>query len=295
MRKLRTILLQTKLHNLKEEIVPTLFTKHQFDLMQKKAKQQKLTASEKVEFSRSISKKLKAISQIMDKENKLFIYGKEKIFPERLNKAKKHLQQFSRQFKNKPIIISGSFLYSSKYNDIDVFVIEKYQKEDYKKEDYHINYLQPSALNSVFFNSLSKICIANFDLSSIRVEEKITANQIISQYQEIKRDLANDNHHWLKIDLRDFIINCHYTNNQVILDSFQLKSIINNLIRKKNKEKLIQKMFVYAFLMGFENKEIKKLSRNMIKSYQDLVKEYHHKVYYKELINTFQEVLDCAN
>lgn len=288
-------LLRTKLPHLKEEIVPALFTEHQFDLLQKKARQEKLTASEKVEFSRSISKKLQALNQIMGKRNRLFIYGKEKILPERLKKAKKLLRQFSRQFKNKPLLIGGSFLYSKKYNDLDIFVIEKYEKDDYKKDQHHINYLPPAALSSLFFNSLGKICLSNFDLSEIKVGEEITANQIISKYQEIRQDLAADNRSWLKIDLRDFIITCHYTSYQVILDSAQLRSSLNNLLSKKKKEKLIQKMFVQTLVMGFESKNIRAVSINMIKSYQDLIKEYQNKAYYEELIDDFREVLDCAS
>ncbi|MBI2151135.1 hypothetical protein HYU21_00210 [Candidatus Woesearchaeota archaeon] len=288
----------TRVQRFKDEIVPILFTEHQFDLLRKKAKQEKFTASEKVEFSRSISKKLKAISLMMGKENKLFVYDKGKILPERLKQAKKLLRKFSRRFKNKPIIIGGSFLYSERYNDIDIFVIEKYEKEDYEKNNYHINYLQPSALNSLFLNSLSKVCLSNFDLSMIKVEEKVTANQIISKYQEIQRDLASDNqknNNWLKIDLREFIIDCYYAGNKIILDSSQLRSILNNLLQKKNRKKLIQKMFVQAILMGFENKEVKAISINMIKSYKDLIKGYKNKKYYMELINTFHEVLNCAS
>ncbi|MBS3123335.1 hypothetical protein J4437_01735 [Candidatus Woesearchaeota archaeon] len=295
MSKFKNTLNWNKLQEIKEEIVPALFTEHQFNLLEKKAKKEKLTASEKVEFSRSVSKRLKAINIIAGKENNWFVYGKEKMITERIDEAKTLIRQFSRQFKDKPILIGGSFLHSKKYNDIDIFVIEKYEKEDYKKDNYHINYLQASALESLFFNSLSKICISNFDLSGIKVEENITINQVISKYQEIRRDFSANNNSWAKIDLREFIVDCYYSSNKIILDSSQLKSILNNILYNKKKNKLIQKIFIQAILMGFESKKIKAILTNIIKSYKYLIREYKNKAYYQELIGDFQEVLNCAN
>ena len=284
----------TKLRNLKAEMVPVLFTEHQFYLINKKSKKHKLTASEKVEFSRSISKKIKALAKIMGKEN-MFVYGQEKMIPERLALAKKYLNEFSRRFRNKQVVIAGSFLYSKKYNDIDVFIIEEYDKDDFHREDIHFNYLPPKALNSLFLNSLGKICLANFYLGHLIIKETITSNQIISKYQEIRQDLAEKKSDWLKIDLREFIIDSYYASNKIILDSIQLRDLLNHYLNHKNKEKLIQKLFVNTLLTGFPNSEIKKTSQQMIKSYQEILKKYPRPEYYYPIIDTFQEVLDCAS
>ncbi|MFH0701255.1 MAG: hypothetical protein V2A62_02350 [Candidatus Woesearchaeota archaeon] len=292
--KLKNELNWTRLQHLKSEIVPVLFTEHQFNLINKKAQQQELTASEKVEFSRSVLKKIKVLAKIIGKEDN-FIYGQEKILPHRLVLAKKYLKEFSRRFRNKRIIISGSFLYSEKYNDIDTFVIEKYDKDDFHKENIHFNYLPPKALDSLFINSLRKICLTNFDLNYLTVKETITSSQIISKYQEIRQDLAENKPGWLKIDLRDFIINCYYASNRIILDPIQLKDLLNHYLEHKNKDKLIQKLFVNTLLTGFSNSEIKKISQQMIKSYREILKEYSHPEYYNPIINTFQEVLNCAD
>ncbi|MEK6938419.1 MAG: hypothetical protein AABX04_05220 [Nanoarchaeota archaeon] len=282
-----------KLLNMKAEMVPVLFTEHQFHLIRKKAQQQRLTASEKVEFSRSVSKKITALAKVMGKED-IFVYGQEKMIPERLVLAKKHLKRFSRRFRNKRIVIAGSFLYSKKYNDIDIFIIEEYDKDDFRENNLHFNYLPQKALNSLFLNSLRKICLANFHLSHLTVTETITSGQIISKYQEVRQDLAEKKPDWLKIDLREFIINCYYASNKIILDSIQLRDLLNHYFEHKNKDKLIQKLFVNTLLTGFPNSEIKKTSRQMIQSYREILKEYPHPKYYNPIINTFQEVLDCA-
>ena len=120
MRKLEYGINLEHFKKIKQDIVPTLFTEHQFQLIKKKFTNKPMTQSEKNEFSRTISKKMKAIYKILNKDN-IFIYGN--IKEEKLKIAKTYLKKFSRKFKNKHVIISGSFLYKEKYNDIDIFVI----------------------------------------------------------------------------------------------------------------------------------------------------------------------------
>lgn len=55
-----------------------------------------MSQSEKNEFSKTISKKMKAINKIKEEEN-LFIYGKEEIMPERIKKAKTLIKNFPDQ------------------------------------------------------------------------------------------------------------------------------------------------------------------------------------------------------
>lgn len=275
-------------------LVPAIFTERQFELLDKKIQQRKLKPVEQVYFSHSIAKKIRAINSLTDLEKEYFIYGEREIIKERKEAAIKLLKKIERNHKKMKILISGSFLYYKKYRDIDIFIISEYEKEDYVRDKLHFNYLKPEVLESVFFSSLSKICVANFDLSFLKIKEKISISQIISKYQEIMKDISEKNYPWLKINLRDFILDCSYLSEGVILDSFQLKNRLEKILKKKNKTRLIEKMFVYAILNGFEAGEIKTISLKMIKSYRELIKSYKHKEYYSFLINSFKEVLNSA-
>jgi magnesium-transporting ATPase (P-type) len=150
MRKLDYIINLEHFRQIKRDIVPILLTEHQFHLTEKKFTNKKMTDSEKNEFSRTVSRKMRAINKILEKEtDNVYIYGKNKIKKERLKLAIKYIKKFSRKFKNKHIFIVGSFLYNSKYNDIDVFVVSKYEKEDYRSGKFHINYLPEDVYDSL--------------------------------------------------------------------------------------------------------------------------------------------------
>ena len=58
MRKLEFELNWKQIKQIKSEIVPALFTVHQFHLIEKRAKEQKMSNSEKNEFSRAVSKRV---------------------------------------------------------------------------------------------------------------------------------------------------------------------------------------------------------------------------------------------
>ena len=184
MRKLGYSIDLMHFREIKQEIVPVLFTEHQFDLIEKKFAGEKMTRSEKNEVSRTISRKMKAITKIMEKEtDNVFIYGQEKIKQSRSSPIIKYLKKFSRRFKNKHVIISGSFLYNEMYNDIDIFVVSKYEKDDYHEGKFHINYLTEDVYHSLFFASLKQLCVSNRKLGSYDIQENINIDTFISLYR----------------------------------------------------------------------------------------------------------------
>jgi len=280
-------------HN-KHQLVPSIFTQKQLGLIQKKLQAKELNPTQRSYFSRTITKKLEAISILAGTQSRYFISGEKFMLPERREQALRILKRFERNHKKVKVVIAGSFLYNEKYQDIDIFIISKYNKDDFKKGKLHINYLKEENTNSIFFNSLIKISLANFNTDFIKVKENITMEQIISKYQEIMHDFEINNKSWLKIDLRDFIIDCHYAGQKIILDSIQLRDFLQNLLAKKNKDKIIEKIFINTLLMGFKGEEVKTLSLSMIKSYQELIQEYKNKQYYQQLIKSFEEVLNNA-
>jgi len=292
MRKLNYSINLEYFKEIKKDIVPTLFTKHQFNLINKKFSDKKMTQSEKNEFSRTISKKMKAVNKILKKETKnRFIYGKEKIIQDRLKQAYEYLHKFSRKFKNKHIIITGSFLYSKKYNDIDIFIISKYEKEDYNLGRYHINYFTEDVCNSLFFKSITKLCISNKEIPPYPLKEKIDMDTFISLYQELFNDLDN-NLKGTKKTLREFLLQAHFISNASIPDSLDLKNEVDNIIKLKNPKEIIKNLFVNTILIGVDKKKALIMMKYMVSSYNELMKRYkQHKSYYLDVVDAFKKVI----
>jgi len=242
-------------------------------------------------LSRTIMKKLKAMQTLHKPQDNYYLSGESFMLPERKEEALKILKQAELNHKNLKIIISGSFLYQKKYNDIDLFIISKYEKEDYKEDKLHFNYLKQEDENSLFVKSISQISISNFDASFLHVKERITISQIISKYQQVLKDITDKNNTWLKIDLRDLIMGCTYAGEKVVLNSAQLHHLVNKLTVNQNN---LKSLFVYSLLNGFELKTVKLIGVKMIQSYQELMKEYKGEDYYNSLIESFAEVLKVA-
>lgn len=294
MRKLKYSIDLKHFREIKKEIVPALFTEHQFELIEKKAENKALTLSEKNEFSRTISKKMNAISKIMKKED-IFIYGKEKIRKDRLSLARAYLKRFSRKFKNKHIFISGSFLYKEKYNDIDVFVISQYEKEDYKSDGFHINYLTESVYNSLFFASIKKLCVSNRELFSDEIKEEINIDTFISLYQELFNDLEN-NFKGIRKTLREFLMQAAFIGKMPIPDSSELYLQTSSILGSKKPKEIIRRIFVKSVVIGIKPEKAIISMKEMIDSYKDIIKEYkQHKNYYLDIIQGFKEVISIES
>lgn len=281
--------------SIKKEIVPTIFTQHQFKLIEKRLTGRRMTQSEKNEFSRTVSRKMKAINKILERETDIFIYGKEKIKQARIKKAIVYLKKLERKFKNNYIFISGSFLYSSKFNDIDVFVISKYDKEDYKLGKFHINYLTEDMYNSLFFESLRKLCISNMEMAKKEIKEKVSLDTLISLYQEVFNDL-DKGFEGIKKTLREFLLQAAFIERMPIPDSKELKQQVSSVLKLKNPKEAIKKVFIKSVIMGIQPKKAVKAMNIMIESYKDLMREYkQHKTYYLDLISSFKEVISIES
>lgn len=295
MRKLSFTLNVEHLRRIKPEIVPALFTEHQFRLLEKRFLQKRMSSSEKNEFSRAISRKMKAIYMLLGKEPQgIFAYGKERIRPGRLKKATHHLHLFSRIHKGKHVLITGSFLYKEKYNDIDVFVVTKYDKEDYQAGDVHVNYLKEDVYGSLFWESIGKLCISNRPMGQEQATEKADGEKIISLYQELFNDI-DKKFLGVKKTLREFLLQAASLSKSPLPASDELAGQVDAILRSKNPKKIVQKIFVHAIVIGIPPKRALREMQDMISSYKETIKEYRqHKAYYLDLIHAFEEVKACA-
>ena len=104
----------------KSALVPSIFTEKQVALLEKYVKKQKLEPSEKTYIYSTINKKLNSLACLQEE----FYVNGANLIPERVEEAKKILKGI-----NRPAFISGSFLFSEKYNDIDVFIISNRRKQ----------------------------------------------------------------------------------------------------------------------------------------------------------------------
>lgn len=270
-------------NDIKKEIVPILFTEHQFSLIIKRFTNKQLTLSEKNEFSRTISRKMKAINKIAKKED-IITYGKTM----REKKGKKIIKELSKRFKNKHILLTGSFLYKKHYNDIDIFVISKYDKEDYKKDNYHINYI--SSTSNLFFQSISKTCISNRKLNS-KFTEKPNLDRYISLFQELSNDIISRRKD-LKWMLKEFLLYSDFISGSGVLDSKELTGKYTIMANKKNLFRIVRNIFVNSVSLGITSNILRKDMKKMKKLYENSAKDNkQHQNYYLNMADAFSEVI----
>src|SRR3989338_1951370 len=295
MRQLNYHLDLKHLQKIKQDIVQVLFTEHQFGLIEKKLKKKSLTPSEKNEFSRTVSRKMKAVYAIMDHQGRdIYIYGKQKIIPSRLTLAKKYLQMFARKFKNKHVLISGSFLHSKIFNDIDVFIFSKYEKEDYKLGKFHINYLTKEAYQSLFFASMQKLCLSNQQIEEQLITEKVDLDTFLSLYQELGNDLER-NFLGVEKTLRVFLLQAAYIMMKPLPDSAELRQEVKGILNTKKPLELIKKIVVGTALLGGKDKNTLHSIKELLGSYHEIMREYpQHTAYYKEMMEPLNEVMALA-
>ena len=281
---------------IKKEIVPAIFTEHQFGLIKKRFSGKRMSNSEKNEFSRAISRKMRGINKILGREKgRVFVYGKERIKTDRLKLACKFVNRLSRKFKNRHLIITGSFLYSRHYKDIDIFIISKYEKEDYKLGKFHINYLAEGVYNSLFFRSITKLCASNKEIAQYPIKERADIDTFISIYQELFNDI-DKNFKGIRSTLREFLLQASFIANMPVPDSLDLRNEVESIVKLKNPQEIIKNIFINAVLMHGNKKKALTAMKGMIHSYRELMEEYwQHKGYYLEVMDAFERVVSIES
>lgn len=289
MGKLEHYLNPEKLEQAKPYLVPHIFTKNYFKILKKKLNNKKLTYNEQYYYNHFIKKKLKGMMEMFDIEKN--INNKDKIKKTRLKKALELIKKYSRKHKNMKILVSGSFLYQEKYNDIDIFIISKYDKEDYREQKVHVNYLPANIENTLFFNSISTISVANF-ISAQKIEEKIKLNDLLHFYEvTILLMMQKDNY---LDELRELVLKAEYISNNVILDSQQLKEITAKIKKSKDPIKILNKYLVVKIINSYSLPILKKVLTHFIK--KNSQPEKGQKIYPNWLIynQTYKEAMEIV-
>ena len=265
-----------------------IFTARQLEVLKKKLQNKKLNSTEKTYYYKFIKPKLKALLSFSEIEE-TNIRGKESILSERLSQAKRILKQMQKKYRRAKIMISGSFLFNKEYNDIDIFILSKYKKEDYRWKKVHVNFLPEEALNSLFFASLSQISLNNFK-SDIIKEFKIELKDLLQNYEILINKILNKENY--QKELRNFILKLEYLSKNHILNPQELYEFRIKL-SKENILKLLQKYFSENLALIYSKKELKLLNWYIL-DYQKLNKEYKQSYNLQYYIKTYQEALEIA-
>ena len=264
--------------------VPLIFTKKQLSVIQKYSDGKKLSNADKKALYTSIKKKLEALDLFSrEQENKdYFISGSDKMIISRIKEAKSIIDQYSGKYEK--VFVSGSFLFSKDFNDIDIFIIWKRgYKEEYEEKKHSI-FLTEKKLAEPIFQSASLISVSNFILTKKIRRQKPKLYELMSLYHEaIIEKIRNDK----KLEATRKLVFTHYLfckNN--LLSGKELsalsKSITVNHLNFIMKEACI-KIFSQTYLYVQIHEYIKTLSES-IKNIQPNNHLLIFKQTYEELI-----------
>lgn len=265
-----------------------IFTELQLNILKKKLNHKSLNINERTYYYKFIKPKIRAMMSFFDIDE-INIKGKEFIIENRISLALDIIRKLEKKHKNKKIILSGSFLFNKKYNDIDVFIFTKYDKEDYTKSGVHVTFLPESAIDSIFFSSVSQISISNFIYSN-NTNFNLSLSDVLQTYELLINSILNKED-YEKL-LRDFILQTEYLSKDIILNPKQLYNIKEKLLRKSIN--ILSNTFINALTLS-NNKSVKNKLQQQIIDYKKLSKEYKTSKNLRIYIDTYSKVIELAS
>ncbi len=266
-----------------------VFTEMQINILKNKLQGKQLNSNEKTYYYKFIKPKIKAMMSFFN-INEINIQGEDYIIQERISNVIKIIRKLEKKHKNKKIILSGSYLFNKKYNDIDVFIFTKYEKEDYIKGRIHVTFLPEPALNSLFFNSLSQISISNFSYNKNTITN-IELNSLLQTYELLINSILNKEAHE-KI-LRDFLLQTELASKDVILNPKQLFDL-NKKMSDKNIN-ILSNTLINALILSYNKTILRQKLQRQINDYKKLSQEYHNANNLSIYVNTYREAIKLAS
>ncbi len=266
-----------------------IFTSLQLEVLKKKLKLKKLDSNEQTYYYKFIKPKLKAMLSLLGIEEN--IVGRENMIEDRIPKAVKIVNEVKAKYKNKRIMVSGSYLFNERYNDIDIFVFAKYLKEDYKKGKRHINFIPESALSSLFFSSLSKISVSNFAISP-RKEFSIEMGDLMQDYEVIVKFILDNE--GCKTEMRRLILSCEYLSKGSILDPKELYCLMQKFGNGKKSIPKLSYYFINSLLLGYEKGVLMESMKEQVKNYSKMQEDYSMAGNISIYLSTYKKVLELA-
>ncbi|MCX6707091.1 MAG: hypothetical protein NT001_03035 [Candidatus Woesearchaeota archaeon] len=166
------------------QFVPLIFTEKQFDVMNRYFSGLKLSNADRKALYTSISKKMKALEALYmeQKKGEYYVYGSPDIIPSRLEEAKKLIGKYSEKYGR--VFVSGSFLFSREFGDIDVFIIREKGYKEVTEKNIHIIFLTEKRLSAPVFQSASLISVSNFIIPRKIRKKRPSLSELMSIYHE---------------------------------------------------------------------------------------------------------------
>ena len=268
----------------KDLFVPLVFTRRQFDVIKKYFGNKSLSNAEKKAMYTSITKKLKALNYLYKESQPkdYFVQGRNEVIHERLIESKKIIEEYSKE--HDKVFVSGSFLFSEQYNDIDIFLIMKRGYKEGWNGKRHLIYLTERRLSQPIFQSAALISISNFIIPRKLNKIKPKLSELMATYHEAVIEVLNKDK---KSEMaRRLVFDYELFCNNQILSSRELQERLKKVnvkeldfIVKKLLGKLFSKTYLYVELHNY----IKTLTES-IKNITPNIHLAHFKNIYEELI-----------
>ena len=168
----------------KESFVPLIFREKQFNALKKRYNKIKVSNAEKKALYTSIKKKIEALTLFSreQKDSEYYINSPNEITPYRLTEAKKIIDDYSK--KNDKVFITGSFLFSREFNDIDIFIVKKKGYKEKWDGNKHITFLSEKKLTKPLFQSAALISVSNFIIPGKIKKKKPSLSELMTTYHE---------------------------------------------------------------------------------------------------------------
>jgi len=233
-----------------------------------------LNNAEKKALYTSITKKINALESLYKEKEDYFIKGEEHIIPDRIKQAKEIIKQYKEK-----VFVAGSFLFSERYNDIDIYIIGK---RGYKEEfiaNKHIIRLTEKILQQPIFQSAALISISNFNNIQKQNIPSIFLHQLMSLYHEAVIEVIQNEKK--KEALRDLIFQHNLRCKHKLTNAIELNNlVINTSIKELDRifSDLCKNLFSTKYLYVAIHEYIKTLT-NSIKN----IKQNQHLIHYKDI------------
>jgi hypothetical protein len=168
----------------RKQFVPLIFTEKQFNVLTRYSSGLRLSNADRKALYTSVSKKMRALESLYREEKKgeHYIYGGSDMIPSRLEEAKRLIDRYSEKYSK--VFVSGSFLFSREFGDIDMFIMRDKGYKEVVENDIHMIFLTEKRLSDPVFQSASLISVSNFMIPNRIKKKRPSLSELMSTYHE---------------------------------------------------------------------------------------------------------------
>lgn len=210
----------------KKQLMPTIFTKTQINLLEAYIQNKPLSSTQKSYLYSTIKKKVDALACL---QQEFYITGQNMI-PERVEQAKQILKELGYP----KAFISGSFLFKETYNDIDIFVVSGRRKA-HRQDEKHITHILESDLHKLLFTSLVKSSVATFNYVGRIEPQSENIQDFLFLYQWIVNQVLEGED---QKELRDILLKYYFYVEKTVLSAFELNLEFERIIELPINERI---------------------------------------------------------